>query len=590
MAKLNILQKIKSIKKTTPAKTDNCACIDVEQKGFSRPRSPKQIIVFESSGAGLSGALIGCSIFPSRMTIRASALSTAIEPKDAIAEIVTELKKQTGKTLPKTAILVTSSAAGDLLYLPVDPKKKMAKAQMSEMVRWELEELFVEQNDIWSIGALVQSRGYLSQGDRQACEELVEAEGGRINSNIYNEYISKEQLSECLNLQEQFLAQDEELAPGWSCHADAEEMDSYTWYGMAIGDGIRRRWVAACAKGGLSLRWVYPRLGCGTALIRDDSSWVLVDITQEQLAFFSGTGDRLQSFSRKSCRYGLSEVEPITDSLRAILHPDIKTIYLSCPPEQSHTLHDSISTVFGQRVVLLEGTDMSFDQDKGVASSLSMNAAAAHMLGLVKSHLLTRVEAAPPGPPIWKDKQLYPWAAMVILLIAIGSLHTFLNEQAAANEWALEKAEIKFDKKKKIKQQAMATLSEVRQLEKQLHAKEEILKEQQRQSIVLNTIIRKRQDLVPGIIEALGESVNNLVVLKMLEEAEDRSGFYLEGWALKDTEGQLFTKALSENLKKWNYKLSNISLSRGKSKQGLDGFVLKLNMVTTLPLKGDGDA
>jgi translation initiation factor 2B subunit (eIF-2B alpha/beta/delta family) len=588
MVKLNLLKKLK--KSSAGIKPSQPPPINKKQrKGFTKPSIPQQILVLESSVSGLSGALIGCSL-SSKMTIRASAHSQAIEPKDAVAEIVNSIKEQGIKKLPKKAILITPSAAGNLLYLPVDPKKKMAKGQMSEMVRWELEELFVEQNDIWSIGALLQGWGYLNQQQRQECEENEEAAGGRIGSNSYNEYIESEQLGDCLNLQEQFLSQDEELAPGWSCHADPEEMDSFTWFGMAIGDGIRSRWVEACKKNGLTLSWIYPRLGCGTALIDDTNEWVMLDISQEQYAFFSGNGNRLKSLTRKASSHGLAEDETLVDSLRSILHSDIKTIYLSCDSDRGAVLQETLRQSFNQKVVLLGADESGEAIDRPHSPSVSMLGAAHHSLGFVKLHLLAKVEASPPGPPIYKNKQLYPWAALVVLLIAIGSVETYLNKEADANEWALELAEIDYQKRLSIKKQAQATIAEVRALEETLDAKTIELKEQQRLAVVLDTIIRKRQDLVPGIIEALGKSVNNLVVLKTLEENEDRSGFSLEGWALKDTEGQIFTQTLSQELKRWNYKLSNISLNRGRNKQGLHGFILRLNMVKTPSAKGHPNA
>ena len=589
MAKLALLKKFNKVKKNPDEKSPKLPTTEKQQNGFSRPRLPKQILVLENSVSGLSGALIGCS-FPSRMTIRASALSTAPEPKDAIAEILSSIKDQGVKRLPKKAVLITTSAAGNLLYLPVDPKKKMIKAQMSEMVRWELEELFVEQNDIWSIGALLQGRNYLSQEQRQECEERVEAGGHRIGSNIYNDYITSEQLGDCLSIQEQFLSQDEELAPGWSCQADSDEMESFTWLGMAIGDGIRSLWVEGCKKNDLSLNWIYPRLGCGAALIRDSDNWVLVDVTQEQYCFFIGSDNKLKSLSRKACIHGFFDAADITSSLRSTLHSDIRTIYLSCSSDQGVLLQQELGKCCNQKIILLGKDDLAGTLNLPHPPSVSTLGAATHSLGFVQQYLLAKVEATPPGPPLWKDKQLYPWAALVVLLITISVIETYLNKQAVANEWALELAEIDYQKKLKIKAQAQATITEVKNLEENLEEKKEELKEQQRLAVVLDTIIRKRQDLVPGIIEALGKSVNNLVVLKMLEENEDRSGFHLEGWALKDTEGQIFTQTLNQELKKWNYKLSNISLNRGKNKQDLDGFVLKLDMVKIPSQKGHPNA
>ena len=57
--------------------------------------------------------------------------------------------------MPKTVALVSANAVNAIVDLPVTPDKSRPKAQMNEMVRWELEPHMAQQNELWMIGAIV---------------------------------------------------------------------------------------------------------------------------------------------------------------------------------------------------------------------------------------------------------------------------------------------------------------------------------------------------------------------------------------------------------------------------------------------------
>ena len=127
-------------------------------------KRPGRVLVFETTGFELYGRIATAGLTP-KYKLGDPVVSRAADFSKAVKEVKDQLKTQT-RILPKTAVLTTPCASGDLLSLPVDPKKPRPRLQMAEMVRWELEELFVKLGDIWSLGAMLQGRGYITRDQR----------------------------------------------------------------------------------------------------------------------------------------------------------------------------------------------------------------------------------------------------------------------------------------------------------------------------------------------------------------------------------------------------------------------------------------
>ncbi|MEM7173179.1 MAG: hypothetical protein AAF530_23650, partial [Pseudomonadota bacterium] len=121
------------------------------------------VLIFESDGFRLRGALLK----PRRGTpeLIGPFTSRSADPSNAISEILRQLKGQVAR-LPKSVALVSASAVASIVDLPVTPDKPRPKAQMREMVRWELEPQFAQQNEVWMIGAIMEGRGLLTRDQR----------------------------------------------------------------------------------------------------------------------------------------------------------------------------------------------------------------------------------------------------------------------------------------------------------------------------------------------------------------------------------------------------------------------------------------
>jgi hypothetical protein len=551
--------------------------INFKKFQFGKLSKPGRVLVLESTGSLLYGAVASCTT-SSAFALGAVVLSTATDRTAAVGEVLAQLKGQSQKRLPATAVLVSSSAAGALLSLPIDPKKPRPAAQMAEMVRWELEELSVQQNELWTLGALLMGRGDLSHAQRRELEGRARDGNQRLSAAVYQGAVDAGCLEECLLLQEQLLGDDEELATGWFGQAAGEEEeDGFSWLVSGVGSGQCASWVKACKKHNVFLARVYPRLAACLPLFEPAAEWLLADVAPEQWGVWRGQGPRIDAVLSKPCAFGRADVSELIETVGDLLRPECNRLHLCAPGDQWPELAAALEQAHGRRGLRIfppEG-DSPLPQDGERLAVLS--GAARHHLGLNGKGLpLAPITAQPPAPPLWKRRELWPWVGIALIVVGLGSYDTYMRLQTARNKAELSRLDIEYERKMQVKRQAEALAAEAKTLQGQLSVKEQELREAEKQRSILDGVIRKRQDLVPGLLQVLGEATGELVMLDLLEESADRAGIYLLGWALTDTEGQKFANTLNEQLTPWKYRVKDVKLTRGKGRLGIDGYQLNI--------------
>lgn len=546
---------------------------------------PGRTLVFETSGTTLYGAIASCSI-TSPLKLSTCVSSDNNNPTEAIAEVLAGLKEVTGKKwLPKSCILITPSAAGQLLSLPFDPADPRLQGQLGEMVRWELEELFLQQNDLWSLGALLTAKGYVTAEERYE----IEKQGSANSSIAYGDLVGSAKLNECYSIQDKLLASDEELATGWVSQGVEDGAEGFSWYACGISDSVRRLWVGSFIKNKLRLKWIYPQLGTASALVNSEyEKWLLVDMRQEQVGFMQIHAGIL--YSASSILYGSAMITPglVIDEINRLLDQDTATVFFSGPDMLVEDMVEIASReLAGRNVQVFILPQVKNDSDVPANILRSISGATSHNLRLADQSLLARIGGEEAKEPFWKRKGLYPWVVIVLLTIGAVAHDQWVRKEIKARQWALELAEIDYSKKMKIKSQALAIATEAKQLAAQLRAKEAELVEAKRLQNILDNVILYRLELVPGVLEAIAAAISDGVVLDLLEEGDDRLGIYLEGWSATDTEGQLFVNLLNEKLAPWLYRVENNILERSQKRMGIEGFNLKIWLKKIEPVKGN---
>ena len=560
---------------------------------------PQRVLVFETTASALRGA-VATRGWDGILQISAVASSSLVPPQEAVGAVLEQLAEAQSQRLPSQAILISPVAAAQLLEIPVDPKNKKLLPQVQEMVRWDLEELFVHQADLWSIGALMQARGYASADQRQTLDAQSDANrSGGAALNRYRDAFARDQVDECLMLQDQFVAMDGELRTGLSPQKREAEDGSFLWYCGGANESLVAPWSHAMAHFSIHCAWVYPSLGFGFGLLPFDGvakpekksryatepdavdGCLLVEVQSEQFALFVGVDGRLERMQSFPFRGGEFRMEQVADEVAKWNRPDLHTLYIDASEE--HELE--LRKIFEQEGLAPVVALATLAEFKSVP--LRMEAVARHALKASPASRLVRIQAQAPKPPLWKSKTFMPWAIMGALVVGVIACETTLQVRKQHAKKALFDAEINYEVRLRMKSDAAKTQSEVNALQKQLDEKDAELHEMIRQRQVLETIIHYRQKLVPGVLRAVAQSIPEGVVLSEFREQSDRSGFLLLGWALRSAEAERFGSQLNHVLTEWNYKVADVKMSRSKGQQGLDGYSVQIKVIQTEELDDD---
>jgi hypothetical protein len=545
---------------------------------------PQSLLVFETTGFTLYGTFFSAGLSAS-LTQEAAGKSAALDFEIAVAEVLTQLREQTKKKLPKTALIITPSAASGLLYLPVNPEEPRPKEQMNELVRWEIEPLFARQNGIWFLGALLMGRGYINGKQR---EEIAAGAGPHVrfgNEACERGFVSREQIDECLSLQEKLVLFDDDLVSNWVPQfSESEEEGMFTWYGVGFGDAMRRQWVKGFRQAGISLRWVYPQIGLASGSIpTGEREWMLVEIRQEQFAVLRGQAGSLSSLRVEPWQDGQIDLDHIAKLCQEELRPDIEDIYLSVSDDFFEEIAAGLGQSLNRAISAVPLSSEKFEH-AGIPGQImaSMAGAAAHALGQSAFDVQPRIMAQPPKPPVWKRKELLLPAAVAAVFLVIIGFDASMRYRTWQNGQKLLKLDVEFNQKVLLKNQTEKMAYEVDALQNRLAEKEQLLKKQQAKYSLMKDGIIDRITLVPGLLRAISTAMGDEVLIDTVKEAEDRSGILLKGLTLTDTDGQIFVNRLNIQLKAWNYKVAGVNLNRGKGRVDINGYVLQIKLVPTV--------
>lgn len=189
------------------------------------------------------------------------AFSTEGRLPAALASVLQQFAAQ-GLARPRHALLAARHLLPVVADLPVAPGKPRPRAQMRELVQADLEPALAEFGNLWSMGALMQARGYLDGNERQriAEEEQLRRQNrqaqlrfGEIALEIG--LIERAELDECLDQQAALQNLEASLVAGWLGRMDEREA---VWLVCGVGEKVYQVWRDTLAEAGLRLEAALP--------------------------------------------------------------------------------------------------------------------------------------------------------------------------------------------------------------------------------------------------------------------------------------------------------------------------------------------
>ena len=207
--------------------------------------------------AGMEAALLQ----PGQETPLATASSRQGRFGTALDEVLRQLAVAHG-VRPRRVALAARHVLPTVSELPVLPDKPRRPEQMRELIQPDLEPVLAEFGSLWSMGAVLQARGYLSPEERErlTLEESVRRQN-RASQLRYGEIaieqglIDRDALDECLDQQAALQNLDASLMAGWCGRMDDKHP---LWLVCGVGMETFREWRTACARHKLALHAILP--------------------------------------------------------------------------------------------------------------------------------------------------------------------------------------------------------------------------------------------------------------------------------------------------------------------------------------------
>lgn len=554
-------------------------------------RTPASILACESDGFVLRGGVF--QVQGRVATAVRTAESRAIDPREAVGDLITRLGAR--ESLPTRAVLLTPGMVTALLALPVEVGKPRLDREMQELIRWEMEPLLAQQIGQWTIGAILQGRGHLTQQQRA---DVVRHAGGIARSGgarfgeqaIELGLVTREQVEEALDLQRHLQIVDQDLVCGWTVPSEsAAEPGAPRWLSCAVGASLQRQWAEAFAHNGLTLEWLYPLTGPSlAALPPGQKEQAVLELHHDVVACIRASEGAVDGLRVVPFTGDRLSIEDCIEACHDLTRLGMQTLWVRGNGEDHPQLMQQLSARIGLPLKTLtsaSGTDAALPL-AGAAG------AACHALGLVPATLAVRLRATPPGPPLYKRPSSWLTGAAAALVLAIGAteLSLYLKEIAISAELAEHQkklAAIEQAEEEEARSQEQAT-----EAEKKLAAvKDELANWQKRQAFMEQTIL-KREQMMREFLVDIASSVSPSVVLDRIAEVDARV-IEVNAWALTEGAAHQYAHDLASLMQRWAFSVENLAVRAQVGPLSLQGYGISLALmpgaataVTEAPVPG----
>lgn len=516
--------------------------------------------------------------------------SSHYRPAEALAEIVAEL----GPHLPASVLLLSSAALGALADLPVDPARPRPPAQMREMVRYEVEPLVAQHNNLWTMGEMFSVLGLLDGARRR--EVAVALETRRMDdagqSVRFGEmagelgFVAPERIEDAILRQHWQLLPENELVHAWRALPGSvppgEEWPR--WRAAVCAEILRDTWYAALREQGLRLRGIVPSAGLAGHPPADAAQagiLLVVEIRPEQIVCTRHHG------ARATAMIGEARLErpPAADWIAELLGP-----WLSEQPERLDLVVEDDDTDAERLAAQLEGQchcPVQVLADGGAAAAeLRFRALLAEQdLDRDERRLLVlppRQAAAPP----WKTRggraALAAGAALLGIVLWEGRtqylIHSYEQQAVRARESLRQRSE--------NPEQAMD--AEARNLEARIAETQTELSQVFSEAERLDAITRRSQTL-PAVIRLLGRVIEPEVVLDGLEEGASPSqeiGIRVQAWSVSDALAQRFATKVQQSARGLGLSVAQVDLHAAVGRTGGNGYAISFWLIPLPPDDG----
>ncbi len=548
---------------------------------FTRPTSNHRVLLVETDGFTVQALL--CERHGAKLHIVSQLQTRVLEPKAAVADLCQQLKQQ-NVPLPKRALLVSSQIIPALLDLPLSGEQKLAKAKMQELVRWEMEALLSEQLSQWNLGWILIGRGYISEQQRdQILDDLTEhklaaqANGGRMTPRFGEEalkrqWIKREQLEECLALQESLHLLDGQVECNWLTAPTQHGRQPGLWLGVAMNSIMHQSWVSAFEANQMRLDGLYPATSAGL-LSKQKEAAFLIEIQPGQVCCSRlEQGEITWLGILKCCDHSVTADE-IVNLCQGVLDSQITQLCVTGRHSRLAELGQELSLLLERPLAsihqLLQPHCVSAEEsDFSLYSNLLV--AGLNDAGELGEYAAIFLAGSLPPPPFYQQAvvQKSAIAASFILGILATEGWFYWQQQSVSAEIATNE-----DKTRQIlvvNESLEGKDKAYKDLKQQLATWERQYNNFSARKQAVESVLIKRQQFVEDLLPLISQSIPAEVMLMSIEEQEWYQ-FKLDGWSLSQEAVESFNERLTGALQDWQLYIAD-SPSEYSERDGVQGY------------------
>ncbi|WP_420555155.1 hypothetical protein [Neptuniibacter marinus] len=531
---------------------------------LNKKTAGKGILVLKATGFDLKATVINGSRDELKVTV--SVTSHKVEPVAALGDVFEQLQNVLGKNVPNNVLLLHISAISGLVEV-TESFESEDKGNLLEMLRWEMEGIVATQSPNWDLGWLLMGRGYISAEQRETLTTLVAEEKAQPSGRgpmrygevaIREQMVSKEQISECLHIQQQLQLSDQRLVTQWRPQVDkasdpvgmldaGDAAKKYLCTSMPIAQ--HQQWLEAVKKISgaakvprLNLRQVYPFAGSTVPLLGEsDETILLTEFHQAYIYCAVLSNGRVLDAAMIKCSNQLVNISAVADLIGNGGFVDIARWFVA---DFDHAYSEQVSyleTVLGLAPEsLVSRTQLN---DEALLCELGV---AQHFLG-ASPLLLAPLAGMPPPDPFYRSKTFKVFMGVLTVPLFIAAYEGYYH-------WTLEEIRQELIAKEEQLNRFKASKKELRKESQEAEKNIQLFKEKQKNLTLLQSekqlveqVIVKRQAFMARLLPVLSESINDGVVLETLKETKWYE-FSLTGKAVDQASIDDFNQVLSISL------------------------------------------
>ncbi len=558
------------------------------------PKKSNRLLVAESDGLTLRALVVG--LHGDKVIVEQTLKSRAMEPRAAIGDLLKQLEER-GVTPPKQAILLNTNIIPTLLELPIEGKEVLPDQRMLELVRWEMEALLTEQLSQWNLGWLLIGRGYLTEeqrdeiiDDMQALKLATQASGGRTPARfgeeaIKREWINREQLEECLALQESLHLFDSSVDCSWQPSPIQAGRQPGLWLCAAMSSTLRQSWVEAFAHHQVRLQWLYPAAGAtAPSLAQFKSPQVVVEIQPGVVVCSRVEEGQVVFLGLIKCCDHTVKADEIIELCQSALSSDIEKIYLTgCHPRRENlakTLSEKLQRPFVPLQELLSAhcvfqSALEPGVEHGIESNKAdefggMLSSCFHFYGLTSADSAIQLQGEPPPPPLYKQSIVQLGAALGLLLMIMTGNEAWALWKTKQIDAEIAENEHKTSLILAANEKLASKDDEYQSVKKSRDEWAATFQKESARKQAIESVLIKRQQFVEALLPMLGRVVPDRVVVTAFEE-QQWYRFKLNGWGMNQEAIDSFNELLIYELESWGLYIAN-SPSEVEHRNGIEGY------------------